>query len=194
MKPNGKRPRRLPEILTEDEQARLLAGLSSNDPASTRGRAILRTFLDCGLRASELINLQVKNVDFMAGRMKVRGKGDRDRVLWFSGCTQAALEAWLEVKPPSSSPLVFTSLDGKRPVNGRVMRRWIKALGVKAGIENLHPHTCRHSFATDMLKAGVNLPTIQKMLGHSNIGTTMIYLSIHDSDVELAMKGFRREG
>jgi site-specific recombinase XerD len=186
MRKNGKR---LPEVLTEDEQARLLAQLDGQDSSSARALAILRVFLDCGLRASELINLEVKNIDWKSGRMKVRGKGDRDRVLWFNGRTHAALQAWFAVKPTSSSPLVFTGLDGNSPLCGRWLRKLVPRLAAQAGIDKrIHPHTLRHTFATNLLRQEKNLFLVSKALGHANLSTTQIYLHLEDSELEAAMK------
>ena len=92
MKKNGKRkPRRLPEILTEDEQARLLAQLEGENPSSTRGRAIVRVLLNTGLRASELINLQVRDINWTTGDFLFHGKGGKDRVLALNDADLALL-------------------------------------------------------------------------------------------------------
>ena len=191
MKSNGNgraKPRPIPEVLTPDEQARLLA--QSSD---IREQAILRLFLDTGLRASELINLRHRDIDLVTGRLWVRqGKGRKDRGLWFNGSTRKALEAWLALSSsaPSGSRPVFTSLDGQKPLCGRWLRKLVKRLGQKAGIEkNLHPHILRHTFACSMLSYSKNLFLVSKALGHANLSTTQIYLHLVDGELEAAMKG-----
>ena len=190
MKNNGKRmPRRLPEVLTEEEQSRLLAVLEGDDPSSTRDRAILRLFLDTGLRASELINLRHQNIDLETGRLWVRnGKGGKDRGLFFNGSVRTALQAWLQIKPSGNS-LVFTSLDGQKPICGRWLRKMVPRLAAQAGIDKrVHPHTLRHTFATTLLRQEKNLFLVSKALGHANLSTTQIYLHLEDSELEAAMK------
>jgi integrase/recombinase XerD len=178
--------RKIPEVLTPDEQARLLAQTSG-----IREQAILRLFLDTGLRASELINLRHRDIDMATGRLWVRqGKGRKDRGLWFNGGTRAALEAWLASSGvPSGSRPVFTSLDGQKPLCGRWLRKMIPRLAAQAGIDKrIHPHTLRHTFATNLLRQEKNLFLVSKALGHANLSTTQIYLHLEDSELEAAMK------
>jgi site-specific recombinase XerC len=192
MKGTGrKRGRKLPEVLTQDEQARLLALVADNPlPSSIRSHAILRVLLDTGLRASELINLRLKDLDLATGRLWVRqGKGQKDRGLWFNGSCRLALESWLAIKSNTSSESVFTSLDGQKPLCGRWLRRHIKALGEQIGVPWLHVHSLRHVFATRFLREGGNLFWVMKALGHANLSTTQIYLEIEDEPFEAAMKG-----
>lgn len=196
-----RKPRKIPEVLTLDERARLLAQFDSPSSSSIRGRAIIRVFLDCGLRAAELINLRHRDVDLATGRLWVRqGKGSKDRGLWFNGGTRAALEAWLAVKPSSSSihppsSTLFTSLDGRRPLCGRWLRRFVTRLGVQAGIEkHVHLHLLRHCFACRLLSESKNLFLVSKALGHASVATTQIYLHLVDSELESAMKGLGEGG
>ena len=206
MKPkngNGKRrAQKIPEILSADEQTRLLAQLADDSPSSVRGKAILRILLDTGLRAAELINLRLRDLDLVTGRLWVRqGKGRKDRGLWFNGRTRAALEAWFAVKLGSSgihlssSAPVFTSLDGWKPICGRWLRRWIERIGKEAGVEkHCHLHLFRHTFCTDLLRSQKNLRLVQKAAGHQDIKTTTIYTHIVDEELEEAMKNFRNGG
>ena len=193
--PTKRQPQRIPEVLTEPEQARLLTQVADESSSSLRGRAILRVFLDCGLRAAELIDLKHRDVDLATGRLWVRqGKNSKDRGLWFNGQTREALEAWLAVKPSSSSihlpsSTLFSSLDGRRPLCGRVLRRWVERLGEKAGIEKqVHPHMLRHCFACRLLSQTKNLFMVSKALGHASVATTQTYLHLVDSELESAMK------
>ena len=191
-----RKPKRLPEVLTADEQARLLAQFEgSSSTSDVRGLAIIRVFLDCGLRAAELINLRHRDVDLVSGRLWVRqGKNSKDRGLWFNGKTRAAIEAWLNVKPSIASSTLFSSLDGRRALCGRVLRRYVTRLGEQAGIEKrVHVHTLRHSFATDLLEKSKNLVLVQRALGHSNIAATTIYTHISNPALEEALKNLRNE-
>ena len=195
-RPTTKRKaQKIPEVLTDSEQARLLAQVDDLSSSSIRGRAIIRVFLDCGLRAAELINLRHRDVDLATGRLWVRqGKNSKDRGLWFNGNTRKALEAWWAIKPLTSSihlpsSFLFTSFDGRRPLCGRWLRRYVARLGEQAGIEKrCHPHIFRHCFACKLLRQEKNLFTVMKALGHANLATTQIYLSLEDSELEAAMK------
>ena len=201
-RPTTKRKaQKIPEVLTDSEQARLLAQVDDLSSSSIRGRAILRVFLDCGLRATELINLRHRDVDLTTGRLWVRqGKNSKDRGLWFNGNTRKALEAWLAIKPSSSSihlpsSFLFTSFDGRRPLCGRWLRRYVARLGEQAGIEkHVHLHLLRHCFACRLLSQTKNLFLVSKALGHASVATTQIYLHLVDSELESAMKGLGEGG
>lgn len=186
-------PQRIPEVLTEQEQAFLLAQIDLQDSSGIRNRAIVRVFLDTGLRAAELINLRLRDLDLSTGRLWVRqGKGRKDRGLWFNGTTREALQAWLNSssKPRGPYDYVFTSLDGRKPLCGRVLRRWIEKLGQQAGIEKrVHLHMLRHTFACKLLRKTKNLFLVSKALGHASVATTQIYLHLEDEELETAMKG-----
>lgn len=194
MKVIGKRKaQRIPEILSPDEQARLLAQFDDESPSSVRNRAIIRVFLDTGLRAAELINLRLRDLDLPTGRLWVRqGKGRKDRGLWFNGGTRGALEAWLDSSSKQKAPAdhVFTSLDGQKPLCGRWLRKFVSRLGEEAGIEKrVHLHLLRHCFACNLLRKTKNLFLVSKALGHASVATTQIYLHLEDEELETAMKG-----
>ena len=197
MKNNGKsKGRKIPEILTGLEQNQILNQFNTSTLSGLRNYAIIKVFLDCGLRAAELINLRHRDIDLSTGRLWVRqGKGRKDRGLWFNGTTGAALQAWFAIKPSSSSTrlpssiLLFTSLDGTKPLCGRWLRKLVTRLATQAGIDKrIHPHTLRHTFATNLLRQEKNLFTVMKALGHANLSTTQIYLHLEDEELEAAMK------
>ena len=196
MKPktNGRgKPRPIPEVLTPEEQARLLRELEPTDsPGKLRNLAIIRLMLNTGLRAVEVRDLRHRNIDWRSGRMKLRGKGGKDRVLWLAEGDLALLKDWIDQRSSSklhsSSNLVFTSLDGKKPLCGRWLRKMVKRVAENAGLDKVHPHTLRHTFATNLLRQEKNLRLVQRALGHSNIATTTIYTHICDEELELAMK------
>ena len=196
MKSNGRaKPRPIPEVLTPDEQARLLAQTSG-----IREQAILRLFLDTGLRASELINLKVRDIDWTTGEFIVRqGKGDKDRALALSDVDLALLKSYLGRGRNGPSGIlssgnrpVFTSLDGSRPLCGRWLRKMVRRLGEKAGIaKRVHCHGFRHTLAVDLLRATNSLKTVQDCLGHENISTTTIYARLVNGEVKTALKNLR---
>jgi site-specific recombinase XerD len=193
-----KPPRKIPEVLDPEEQARMLGELERSASLSNiRNLALIRLLLNAGLRAREARELKIKHLDFKTGRLKVRGKGRKERVVWLSEDDLALIRAWLTRRGSSgnrapSGDLLFTSLDGSRPVNDRWLRRMVKAVAEKAGIvKDIHPHSLRHTFATDLLRATKNLRLVQKALGHSNIETTTIYAHIVDEELENAMKELR---
>lgn len=196
MKPgNGKRRgRKIPQVLEAHEQERLLALC---EPADTliklRSKAILRLFLNSGLRSSELINLQVADIDWPSGKLFVRqGKNKKDRVLWIGENDLSLLREWLDRRIEKTSSLLFTSLDGRKPLCPRYLRRWIKGLAIKAGLNPaLHLHSLRHTAATDLYRQTGNLRLVQRVLGHSSISCTEIYTHVFDREVADAMKNFR---
>mgnify|MGYP001287835428 CR=1 FL=1 len=195
MRQNGngrKKARKIPAFLTAEEQARMLSQMEPADtPSKLRNLAMLRVLLNCGLRSAELCTLKTKNIDFKTGMMKVLGKGNRERVLWVGVDDLLLLKNWLE-KRPCNSPLVFTSLDGEKPICSRWLRKLLPRLAERAGIDKrVHIHTCRHSFASDLLRQTKNLVLVQRALGHSNIATTTIYTHISDPELETAMKNLR---
>jgi integrase/recombinase XerD len=199
MRPRGrKKTRKIPEVLTQEEQARMLGELEPADsPRRVRNLALLRLMLDTGLRASEVRSLRHRDLDLKTGRLWVReGKGKKDRGLWFNGEAKGMLLKWLDVKGKSShNDYIFTALDGVKPICGRWLRKMVARLADKAGIaKRIHPHTLRHSFATDLLRDTKNLRLVQKAMGHEDIATTTIYTHIVDEELEQAMKNLRNGG
>lgn len=191
MKSNGNgrgKPRPIPEVLSPDEQARLLQQFNTKTPSGIRNLAIIRLMINTGLRAAEVRELRHRNIDWKTGRMKIRGKGGKDRVLWVNADDLALLKS-LPSGAPSGNRPVFTSLDGQKPLCGRWLRKMIPRLAAQAGIDKrIHPHTLRHTFATNLLRQEKNLFLVSKALGHANLSTTQIYLHLEDSELEAAMK------
>ena len=195
---NGKRkPRKIPEVLDQDEQQRLLAQFEPTDTLlKLRNKAILTIFLNCGLRSSELCTLKTKNVDFKTGRMKVLGKGNKERIVGISNEDQILLRAWLDMKPSSklcsSSMLLFTDLSGNKPLCQRWLRKSVKRWVEQVGIEkSIHVHSLRHSFASDLLRRTRNIIVVQQALGHASISSTQIYCHLNNDEVVNAMRELR---
>lgn len=191
-----KRTLRIPEVLTETEQAALLAQPNPRYPTGARNKTMLQLMLDTGLRLSEACNLQWRDVDLTTGKLMVRqGKGGKDRSLWIGVEDLELLRTWRErqAKDVSGNPAhIFTTLKGKA-VSPRYVQKMVARLAAKAGIEkNVHPHTLRHSFATDLYRETSKIRLVQKALGHSDLSTTMIYTHIFDDELEDALKSFRQ--
>ena len=171
--------RRLPKCL----DIRQIEGLlSAPDPATllgARDRAILETIYSAGLRISELVALNVEDLDEFGGALRIRGKGKKERLAPLGGCAVAALKAYLQMRSDATdrelSGALFVNRNGQR-LTGRSIRRkldkYLQAAGISASVS---PHVLRHSFATHMLDAGADLRSVQEMLGHESVSTTQIY-------------------
>ncbi len=187
-------PRKLPTVLTEDEQKRLLEQPNPRYPTGERNKTMLTLMLNTGLRLAEVTALKWRDVDLTTGKLSVReGKGAKDRTLWIAEGDIERLRSLRErqAKECGDCEHVFTTLEG-RPLGHRYIQRMVARYARKAGIEkNVSPHMLRHSFATDLYRETSKIRLVQKVLGHSDLSTTMIYTHIHDPEVEEALKSFR---
>ncbi len=151
---------------------------------------MLCIFLNLGLRVSEALTLGIDDLDWNSGKVVVTGKGGRERVLWLSDRDLSTLKRWRSARKCDSKYLFCTLKGGK--LSDRYVRDFVKRYALKAGIKkDIHPHTLRHSFATDLLRDTKNIRLVQKALGHVSISTTMIYTHIVDDQLETALKCFR---
>jgi integrase/recombinase XerD len=165
-------------VLTDDERRALLAQPSKRAPTDLRNLTMMRIMLDAGLRVSEVLILPVWDTDWMSGKLTVtQGKGAKDRILWLNEDALEQLRAWRQ-KRPVATELLFTTLGGKR-VRDNYLWAMVKRYSRNAGIpKNVHPHTLRHMFATDLYRETKNIRLVQKALGHADLSTTMIYIWI----------------
>ena len=178
--PMAKVPKRLPQILSRGDVARLI------DAARTlRGRTLLMTTYAAGLRVSEVCALQVADIESATDRMclKVRqGKGGQDRYTLLSPRLLDTLRAYWRVSRPGR--WLFPNPAGSAPIDPKTVQRIYCAARDAAGIRPEGGiHTLRHCFATHLLEAGVDLPTLQRLLGHGHVSTTMRYLHLAHSHV-----------
>jgi integrase/recombinase XerD len=187
--------KRIPDVLTPEEREALLRQPNKRYFTGLRNYILMRLMLDCGLRLSEALNLQWADLNLMTGQLKVRrGKGSKDRILWVPEETLEWLRRWKErqteaLKGPVE--LVITRYDGK-PLGARYVQQMVARYARKAGIpKRVHPHTLRHTFATDLLRETKNVRLVQKALGHANLNTTQIYTHIVDEELEQALRRFR---
>lgn len=188
--------RKIPEILTVDEQERLLGQFNLRYITSQRNKTMIQLILNSGLRLAEMSNLKWKEVNLLIGQIKVvEGKGKKDRILWVDEETTRMLQEWKirQFKEWGKSEYVFCSRNLKQ-LDGKAVRKMIATYTQKAGIDkDITTHSLRHTFATDMLRVTKNLRVVQKALGHSFISTTQIYTHIVDEELEDAMKNFRKK-
>lgn len=175
--------RHLPEVLTVKEIDRMIAAIDMSAPEGQRNRAIIETMYGCGLRVSELVNLEISRLYLDEEYIIVKGKGSKERMVPISEVAIEQIHLWLEDRnrmniKPGEENILFISRLGRRL--SRIMIFYIiKSLCGLAGIDKeISPHTLRHSFATHLLEGGANLRAIQQMLGHESIATTEIYLHI----------------
>ena len=183
------KPERLPDVLSIEQVDEMLSQPLEPGPLPLRNRAILEVLYGCGLRVSELTGLDLKDLALDDGFLLVLGKGDKERVSPISGAALAALRSYLdEGRPqllnPSAKPTaaVFLNARGGR-LSRQSVHRIVADAGQTIGVEGLHPHTLRHSFATHMLEGGADLRVIQEILGHSDLSTTQIYTHVDRSHI-----------
>jgi integrase/recombinase XerD len=158
-----------------------------------RNLCLVRLMLNSGLRCSEALHLRRRDLEPTTGKLWVRqGKGKKDRVLWLCEADVNLLLGYFDNHPGNPEDFIFTNLKGG-PLKSRYVRWMVGEVARAAGItyKKIHPHTLRHTFATDLLRATKNLRLVQKALGHEWIGTTQIYTHIVDEELEMALKTFR---
>lgn len=173
--------RKLPEVLSTQEINLIQAQIDRSKPEGERNLAIVETMYSCGLRVSEAIGLQISNLYFNEGFIRVSGKGDKERLIPIGEIAKKAISRYkdevrshLKIKPQFEDILFLNRRGGK--LSREMVFMIIKDLTQKAGIvKNVSPHTFRHSFATHLVEGGADLRAVQEMLGHESITTTEIY-------------------
>ncbi|HZY05855.1 MAG TPA: site-specific tyrosine recombinase XerD [Anaeromyxobacteraceae bacterium] len=180
--------RRLPGVLSSGEVTRLLSAPDPLSPAGVRDRAMLELLYASGLRVSELVSLDLNQVDLESRVLRVRGKGSRERLVPVGGPAAQALRAWLSgarrrmLRGRSSRDLFVTRRGRRMTRQGfwKLLGRHARAAGIR---RRFSPHTLRHAFATHLLAGGADLRAVQAMLGHADISTTQIYTHVDRSQV-----------
>ena len=187
--PLPKKAERLPDVLSREQVSALLDQNFAQTAAGQRDRTILEVLYGCGLRVSELCGLDVREVHLDEEILRVVGKGSKERLVPIMGSAASALASYLSMWRASlqgrkQTPAVFLNARG-----GRISRQSVHAIvekyGRVAGIEGLHPHTLRHSFATHMLEGGADLRIVQELLGHADISTTQLYTHVDRSHIRM---------
>lgn len=205
----GKSPSREVEFLEAEEVERILEAAIGQDFKALRDKAILELLFSGGLRVSELTNINRDKLNLKSQEIVVRGKGDKVRVVFISERAKKSLEEYLKKRTDIDQALFVRdmkalekfSAKGENKKNSdnlrltpRSIQRIVKHYAAKAGIvKDVHPHTLRHSFATDLLMNGADIRSVQVMLGHSSITTTQIYTHVTNQKLKEIHKNFHRK-
>ena len=186
-----KLPQRLPRALKPADVAALLDRIPASTPLELRDRALFELAYACGLRAEELVRLDVGSVDFDAEQVRVEGKGGKTRFVPVGEHALAAIGRYLErarhaLDAGPGERALFLSKTGRRLSTSDVRRRlrtWARHAATQGAV---HPHALRHSFATHLLEGGADLRAIQALLGHASISTTQVYTRVESARLRAA--------
>jgi site-specific recombinase XerD len=176
--------KRLPFILSVNDVEKLIEGPDTSKPAGKRDWAIIELFYAAGLRVSELSSLDRRDINLKSHEIRVKGKGDKERITLIGIPAVLALRNYIKQarpglqKSPNPEPL-FLDSEGNR-LQVRSIQKIIKKYALSAGLdaEKIHPHILRHTFATHLLDGGADLRVIQELLGHASVSTTQIYTQV----------------
>ena len=172
----------LPEFLREEEMSNALDVIAKDTPAGIRDRAILELFYGTGMRLSELVKLNVHDVNLHGGTIRVHGKGRKERMLPLGKNIERAIRIYLtrrnELRPKSEESALFLNRSGKR-ISPRgvqlLVQKWLRLVSEK---KKLSPHILRHTFATHLLNHGADLNAVKELLGHASLSTTQVYTNL----------------
>ncbi|WP_318519315.1 tyrosine recombinase XerC [Photobacterium leiognathi] len=173
--PRKSRP--LPKNLDVDEMNQLL-DVNEDDPLAIRDRAMMELMYGAGLRLSELVGIDLRNISLSKGDLRVLGKGDKERIVPFSGLAREWVAKWLKLRDSiaqADEQALFVSKLGHRISTRNVQKRMAEWGQKQAVSSHINPHKLRHSFATHMLESSGDLRAVQELLGHANLSTTQIY-------------------
>jgi integrase/recombinase XerD len=188
-------PRRgmhLPDVLSRETVESILSAIDTASPLGLRNRAIYELIYSAGLRVSEAVGLNIKDLDFAGGLARVRGKGNKERLVVFGLEAADWLKRYLAEARPliighRHSPALFIGKSGKRLTRKGIWKNYTRFTAM-AGTSS-HLHTLRHSFATELLAGGADLRSVQELLGHADLVTTQIYTHV---DVSMLRENHRR--
>jgi integrase/recombinase XerD len=187
--------RRLPELLSRDEVERLLAGPDPRTAAGARDRAMLELLYATGLRVTELVSLQLNDVNLETRVLVARGKGDKERLVPIGAPAADAVKSYLAsarerlLRARRSKDIFVTPRGGRMTRHGfaKLLGRYARGAGIRRRIS---PHKLRHSFATHLLEGGADLRAVQAMLGHADVATTQIYTHVDRTHVKKLYERF----
>ncbi|WP_420634741.1 site-specific tyrosine recombinase [Candidatus Palauibacter sp.] len=195
--PRAGRP--LPDVLSVPEIEALIGAVRPDDWAAPRDEGILELLYGCGLRVSELLALQGRDLDLREGLVRVRGKGGKERLVPVGAAARSAVGRYLRESRPTldrgrSQGRVFLNARGgplSRMGVWKILRRHVQRAGI---LKRVTPHTLRHSFATHLLEGGADLASVQEMLGHADISTTEIYTHVDRSHLRQVHRSHHPRG
>jgi len=179
---NPKRRIRLPEVLDKKTVEELLDKVDTKSPLGMRDRCLFEMIYSAGLRISEAAGLNIRDIDIESGIAKIRGKGNKERIVLFGQEAAFWLKQYLQEARPelagktNKSDALFIGRNGKRLSRKGIWKNYAKCAAI-AGTSS-HVHTLRHSFATSLLAGGADLRTVQELLGHADLSTTQIYTHV----------------
>lgn len=201
-KPRTRKPQKLPKIITRGDGVKLFGKINTKCPTGLRNRVALQLMYRGGLRVSEACSLSISDVDLAEGWIYVQqGKGKKDRIVPLDQDTAEWCRRWLAVRPEGPTDYFLVTLKGTK-LSDRYLRQVLERLSHKANVflndnhrkKNVHPHTLRHSFATERLEDGFNLGEVKELLGHSSIQTTSIYLHARPQVLKAKMQALAPVG
>lgn len=189
-------------FLDAHEVERMLKAINTETPVGLRDRAIIELLFSGGLRVSELVSLNREHINLERREFSIRGKGQKDRLIFISPEAAHWLEVYLKSRPDNNKPL-FIHYSGTQEelddgaytrLTARSVQRLVSRYARLAGItKKVTPHTLRHSFATDLLTNGADLRSVQSLLGHANVSTTQIYTHLTDPQLKKVHEQFHRK-
>ena len=188
-----KAPQKLVKGLADEEVRRIFASLDRDTATGCRNTAIIITLLDTGLRLSELTNLKMADAHVDEGYLKVMGKGSKERIVPIGGLAQKVLLRYIHHFRPQPLNIVedtlFLTLEG-RQVTGNTVKEIIERISKKSGVSRLHPHLCRHTFATNYLINGGDVFSLQQILGRTSLEMVRRYVTLASSQVRVQHRKF----
>ena len=176
--------KKIPDYIYESKIIELLnTNTSDNIEIEIRNKLIISLLLDTGVRVSELVDIRINNINYEERIIKVLGKGNKERFVFFTSKTLEILNGYLSIR--NSKALVDNLLINYKgeKLSVRYIQKLVKEIGEKIGLD-IHPHLLRHTFATDLLNHGLDIRLIQELLGHENLDTTQIYTHVSNSKVK----------
>lgn len=186
------------DLISATELDRLLKAPDTTTQVGLRDRAMLELLFSTGLRVSELCALSIDDVDLSRDEFSVRGKGDKVRVVFLSPAAKTAIQRYLDSRKDLHDALFIqhgprSEKTGTDRLSVRAVQRILKQCAVRAGItRKVTPHVLRHSFATNLLRNGADLRSVQALLGHAHIATTQVYTHVTDAHLREVHKKFHR--
>lgn len=192
-------PQTLPQPLSKEEMAKIVAAPAGDTPLEIRDRALLELLYACGLRIAEACSVRLENLDEEGRVIRVTGKGNKTRMIPVGRAALEAFTLYLTNARPKllsvrSGAAIFLSVRGHPLTPARIwqlVRHYAKLAGIE---ESIHPHQLRHSFATHLLAGGADLRIIQEMLGHASIATTQIYTQVDRGQLKSVHRKFHPRG
>lgn len=175
-----KQPKRLRSALTDEEAERL-----KNACKTKREKALINLFVSTGCRLSEVVNINISDINWGEKSLKVIGKGNKERVVYFDTKSKIYLQEYLQERKDNNEALFVAGKGIHKRLGQRSIQKEIKNIAKRAGIEkSIYPHLLRHTFATEKLNSGMSLPVLQHIMGHDSPATTQIYAQLMEENIK----------